>query len=157
MVSFNKYVDWLDTQTRRCDDITHFMSPSPSSFKINQSISIAKHSPRPNHLISSIEKENLAPGFSSCLMEYLNKLTSDPISNQQLHQYFHLPFKRVNTFYSFKFNPVGLEDGEMEKDTVKAIPKIKGSAARFDTVVVLNTNNAESTGLEGQFILMLFS
>lgn len=145
MASFESYINW-----RNSEQSTEHNTSSPSKHNnIHPLISIAKHPPHPNHLISSIETQHSATGFSTCLLEYLNRLTPNPVVNRQLHYYYRLPFTRLDVFHQFKFHPTGLEDGDDERDTVKAVPSIKKSNARFDTVVVLHTDAAESTGVEG--------
>ena len=55
---------------------------------------------------------------------------------------------------SLNFCPFNLQDDEEEeeRDIVKAIPVSKRfPSGRFDTVIVLKTDNAESTGLTGTY------
>jgi hypothetical protein len=142
VASFQSYIDWR---------VSKEQTPKTKPSTI---ISIAKHPPCPGFLISSIETRHGAPGFSACLLEYLNVLAPNPVANRQLHHYYRLPFYRLDVFHQFKFHPTGLEDGDDERDTVKAVPSIKKSPPRFDTVIVLNTDAAESTGVEGiKFLL----
>lgn len=59
-----------------------------------------------------------------------------------------LPFQQVDVFHTFKFSRQLLEEGGPEqRDVVKASPNGGG---RFDTVVVLTTDTAESVGLAGK-------
>ncbi|KAH9833134.1 uncharacterized protein C8Q71DRAFT_713152 [Rhodofomes roseus] len=62
-----------------------------------------------------------------------------------------LPFERVDIYHQFKFKPIELSDGREELDAVKAIPAhpTKHQKARFDTVIVLDKGDAESTGVIG--------
>lgn len=99
-----------------------------------------------------IEAKHNASGFSSCLLEYLNRLSANPISNCQLHHYYHLPFDCLDVFHQFKFHALGVEDGDDQRDTVKVSPNLKKAPARFDTVVMLSIDAAESTGVEGTFL-----
>ena len=66
-----------------------------------------------------------------------------------------LPFDRVDVFHVFKFNPTSLDDDDdvnVERDVVKATPGGgDGKPGRFDTVVVLQRDDAESTGLQGAY------
>lgn len=60
-----------------------------------------------------------------------------------------LPFHQLDIFHTFKFSRDILEEGGPEqKDVVKASPVGGG---RFDTVVVLTADAAESVGLAGQY------
>jgi hypothetical protein len=64
-----------------------------------------------------------------------------------------LPFKHLDVYNQFKFSPLGLQDDEVveERDIVKAIPISRQlPSGRFDTVIILKTDNAESTGLAGK-------
>ncbi|THU82929.1 hypothetical protein K435DRAFT_871830 [Dendrothele bispora CBS 962.96] len=57
-----------------------------------------------------------------------------------------LPFDRVDVWHQFKLNPTSLVDGEVWVETVKALPVWKHSTnTRFDTVIALVNDNAEST------------
>jgi hypothetical protein len=47
-------------------------------------------------------------------------------------------------------NEVDLHLENEEIDSVKAKPKSSGSPARFDTVVVMISEDCESTGLQGK-------
>ena len=50
----------------------------------------------------------------------------------------------------FRFHPEALQDEGSEDDVVKALPvSSKDPFGRFDTVVVLVSDEAESTGLKG--------
>ena len=54
-------------------------------------------------------------------------------------------------FNQFKFSPLSLQDEDDERDIVKAIPiSRQQSSGCFDTVIVLKTDEAESTGLAGK-------
>ncbi|THU99039.1 hypothetical protein K435DRAFT_856009 [Dendrothele bispora CBS 962.96] len=62
-----------------------------------------------------------------------------------------LPFDRVDVWHQFKLNPTSLVDGEVWVETVKALPVWKHSTnTRFDTVIALVDDNAESTAVEGR-------
>jgi len=53
----------------------------------------------------------------------------------------------------FRFHPTAIHDDEEEKDTVKAIPcSSKVPNGRFDTVIAITGDDAESTGLAGKYI-----
>ena len=114
-------------------------------------ISIAKFPTFPNKLISSIEATHHSPHFSQHLKEYLNSLLNHPTSTRRSNLY-ALPFTHLNVFSQFKFHPVSLDniDQTEEDDTVKAIPSTNAKPdGRFDTVIILKGDRAESTGMEG--------
>jgi hypothetical protein len=57
----------------------------------------------------------------------------------------------------FCFHPKSIHDGNEEDDIVKAIPKSTHlSSGRFDTVVVITKDDAESTGLAGEEYIFYF-
>ncbi|KAE9387633.1 hypothetical protein BT96DRAFT_837371, partial [Gymnopus androsaceus JB14] len=69
-----------------------------------------------------------------------------------MHLCKQLPFQQLDIYHSFKFSHELLEEGNLEqKDVVEASPLNEG---RFDTVVVLTADTAETVGLEG--ILLYF-
>ncbi|KAJ3728260.1 hypothetical protein C8R42DRAFT_571707 [Lentinula raphanica] len=57
-----------------------------------------------------------------------------------------LPFRHLDVYYSFKFSPETLDDDSSIKDVVKATP-LKGG--RFDTVVILTGDSAETASFTG--------
>ncbi|EPS93900.1 hypothetical protein FOMPIDRAFT_1135285, partial [Fomitopsis schrenkii] len=73
---------------------------------------------------------------------------SRPLSPSQLQDTLtNMPVNRLNVFHGFKFTPTSLSDDNEETNAVKATP---AKAAQFNTVVVLQGNNAEATGLQGE-------
>ncbi|KAF8814828.1 hypothetical protein BYT27DRAFT_7081830 [Phlegmacium glaucopus] len=118
-------------------------------------ISIAKTPNHPKKLIATIESNHKAPGLSRYLKEFLNSFLSSPTSMRRASQ-FSLPFRHLDVFNMFKFHPEALQDDSEENDLVKAIPISKRLPnGRFDTVVVLNSSAAESTGLTGRLTTFL--
>lgn len=119
----------------------------------NMPISIAKHPNFANRNITIIEDKHKAPDFSHHLRIYMNQLNSS--SN------FSLPFQKLNTYNMFRFHPEILDDEDKteEHDIVKAIPTSRDLPhGRFDTVVVMVKDTAESTGVAGlSFITELFT
>lgn len=51
----------------------------------------------------------------------------------------------------FRFHPQGIQDDEEESDLVRAFPRSRENPkGRFDTVIAIINDTAESTGLEGK-------
>ena len=101
--------------------------------------------------ISSIQTLHSAPSFSLYLHEYLNSLllSAETISHAQLSNA-QLPFERVDVWYSCKFSLdiLGNDvDGQEGLDAVKA--KAGEGGARFDTILVAYSDDAEISGLKG--------
>ncbi|KAJ3719986.1 hypothetical protein C8R42DRAFT_554976, partial [Lentinula raphanica] len=74
------------------------------------------------------------------LRHFQKQTDSTTVSTSQL------PFDYLDVYYSFKFSPETLDDDYSIKDVVKATP-LKGG--RFDTVVVLTGDSAETTSFSG--------
>lgn len=67
-----------------------------------------------------------------------------------LHAY-TLPFKKLNVFHQFKFQPHALQDDDDETNIVIAIPISHTSpSGQFDTIIALKTDDAKATGLRGE-------
>ena len=129
--------------TSASDNNTQTVQPRNPS-KDHQSITLPKIPSSPKKLLGSIAREHGVPDFPINLRDYVNGI-------EQLHAatpivYDPLPFQRIDVFHSFKFSREGLLDDTMARDWVRATPV---DDRRFDTVVVLTDDDAESTGLDG--------
>ena len=70
--------------------------------------------------------------------------------SRQLNQS-KLPFLHVNVYNIFRFHPQGIQDEEEESDLVRALPRsAQNPRGRFDTVIAIINDTAESTGLNGK-------
>jgi Plavaka transposase len=140
-------------QDRQADIDSETVLQQPTTKKKAQ-ISIAKHPNFPRRQISLIEDRHKAPDFSYYLKAFLNEFTAKKLSTQHLDQS-KLPFQHVNTYNMFRFHPQSIQDeleGE-ESDLVRALPPSGSSEnprGRFDTVIAIINDTAESTGLEGK-------
>ncbi|TFY64417.1 hypothetical protein EVJ58_g2643 [Rhodofomes roseus] len=114
------------------------------------SVKIAKYAPSPHQHVGRIQDKHGAPGFTAALVQFINDIQPPELrlGRADLAQTF-LPFERVDVYHQFKFKPIELSDGREELDAVKAIPArpTKHQKARFDTVIVLDKGDAESTGV----------
>lgn len=115
-------------------------------------ITIAKFSPSPNKLIKAIEQTHCAPNFSFYLKEFLNRhLEPEHRTSIRRAQDYLIPFERLDIFHQFKFI-LPAENENNVNDTVKAIPRSKDNpAGRFDTIIFLNSPDAESIQLTGRY------
>ncbi|KAG0696668.1 hypothetical protein DFH29DRAFT_984553 [Suillus ampliporus] len=99
------------------------------------------------------EKNHACKGFKKDLITYLNTQLAHSHSRGQLRD-MDLPFSHINIYHGFKFcldslgNDVDFDQME-EADIVKAQPPISHKAGHFDTVVVMDEPDCESTGLTG--------
>jgi len=156
---FPQMVSWLSWQEKITSFDTYILyaekgpQDSPTIIRLSEKVPVklAKYPNQAGKSIYAIETTHQAPGFSQNLKEYLNHFLSRRTSNQAAHTY-PLPFSKLNVFHQFKFSPHALQDEEDESDVVKAIPiSSKLPSGRFDPVVVLQTDDAEATGMTGMF------
>jgi hypothetical protein len=121
-------------------------------------LAIAKKPTSPSQPLSSIISKHKCPSFLHHLRVYLNRLLprGEAISHIQL-PHARLPFNALDVWHTFKFSldTLGNDiDGQEGIDSVRAKPaKGRGNVGdgRFDVVVVAQSDEAESTGLEGAF------
>ena len=120
-----------------------------------KSLKIAKYPPSPQQHLTRIQEHHKAPGFTTALVHYINDLQPEPLrlDRHDLARTW-LPFDRIDIYHKFQFNPCELSDGREERDVIKAIPASgrTGRKDRFDTAIVLDTQDAESTGIQGELI-----
>ncbi|KAH9914312.1 uncharacterized protein B0H18DRAFT_1125649 [Fomitopsis serialis] len=118
----------------------------------NGRIKLPKHPTAPLQALPTIVDKHCAPGFIDALAQHIYKLKNNGralTSSQLQNAVDRMPFNRVDVFHGFKFAPEPLTDDTQETDAVKAKPATARQAARFDTVVVLQGEDAEATGLQG--------
>lgn len=154
-LSRQEKISLFETYLERLDDRLNPKAPAPpTQLSRHRTHKIAKFPPFPAKRLQTIQHQHCAPNFSKDLKEYLNNLVPHPVSNRRA-SLFALPFQRVDVFSQFKFHPHNLLDliaEEEEDDCVKALPiSAQNPLGQFDTVVVLNDDNAESAGLVGEF------
>ena len=119
------------------------------------SIRIAKYSPAPQQHLVKIQERHRATGFTAVLAHFINslqperlRLTRSEISTTWL------PFDRLDVYHKFYLKPSPLSDCREDDDVVKAIPGSSrpGGKDRFDTVIVLDDEQAEATGVQGEYL-----
>jgi len=153
---FPQMIHWLSQQEKidmfALNLCVKISPPLPEESKFNNPLAhappiiIAKQSPAPNRSIVTIEKIHKAPQFGAHLKQYLNSFLGHQLGRQRLERA-DLPIDKVDVFPQFRFRPASLHDEDNESNTVKAFPHPKNG--RFDTVVVMDGEDAEATGLEG--------
>jgi hypothetical protein len=110
----------------------------------------AKYPHHPHSPIIHLLHKYQAPDFEYYLKIYLSKFQTTPVTSYLLNQR-SLPFTKVDIYDMFRFRLDPLQDGDEEKDFVKAMPPSKQlPCSRFDPVIVMVSDKAESTGLTGQ-------
>jgi len=150
---FSNYLDLLDNADS--------LKSNSKSLLSRTQITVAKHSPLPNQKLSVIQEKHRSPNFSIDLKVFLNKFLEHPTSNRHSAK-FPIPFDKLDIFTQFKFHPYSLQEDNnpesIENDTVKAIPcSLNFPNGKFDTVVVMYNEEAESTGLQGSSLVSVIS
>ena len=97
-----------------------------------------------------IEERHSAPHFQHYLKVFLNSFNTKKVASRHLDAAI-LPFKQVNVYNMFRFHPQGIHDEEEESDIVRALSvSQQNPRGRFDTVITISNDTAESTGLDGK-------
>ena len=123
-------------------------------------ILLAKLPPEPRKSILRIVLSHAAPEFPAQLKLFLNSLlpTDEQVSRTTALDS-SLPFTSLDVWHQYKFSPVSLfvDKSEMTREVVKVIPIFKrNSCPRFDTVIVLDTDQAESTAVQGRLLFSAY-
>lgn len=119
----------------------------------DQHILLAKYPTRKNQDIKEIMEKHDCPGFLSDLTRFINSFNDDSLAAGRLRNA-SLPFNSLDIYHGFRFclDSLGndVDMGDEETDSVKAKPRSSGSPPRFDTVIVMVSDECESTGLQGK-------
>lgn len=93
-----------------------------------------------------------APTFGHHLKRYLASFLDHSVADRRLSEA-SLPIQAVDVFTSFRFTRDQLNEDNEQSDIVRALPISKSvPCGQFDTVVVMDSDEAEATALTGQFI-----
>ncbi|KAF8988516.1 hypothetical protein BDZ89DRAFT_974912 [Hymenopellis radicata] len=144
VVSFERYLSWVEAEhekKRSAAAAEAAAAAAAPSIDLPQVVSLPQHPTAPNKSLSLIEKQHSVPHFSTHLRDYLNVLGA---RRRKFTPHVALPFAGLDVYYSFKLSLEGVEGGSAEQDTVKASPL---GEPRFDTVIILTGDEAESFGL----------
>ena len=119
---------------------------------------LPKHPAVKNQSLASIVTNHHASGFSKALCQYIYhlKLGRTLTTRETEAAPSCLPFANLDVYHGFKLSKIPLNDtstGEEERDVVNARPVRGMQPARYDTVIVLQGNDAEATGLQGKYII----
>ncbi|KAI0055814.1 hypothetical protein BV25DRAFT_1815092, partial [Artomyces pyxidatus] len=147
---------WLSWQKKVASVSAYLDSQQPmQDVQVDSSakgIRITKSPHQPHQLISSVEETHDAAGLTQAIKEYINSLV-DCRENVARH---NLPFSQIDIYHNFRFTQDEVGYGEAlpssrgNTEVVHCKPSNEKHVARFDTVVVYNNSDeAESTGLEG--------
>lgn len=125
-----------------------------ASQAIQGQMMLSKHPAEPKKSLVRILISHAAPGFLAHLKLFLNSLLP-PAQQVSKHQALQgtLPFTNLDVWHQYKFSPLNLfnDDSDGIREIVKAVPICpKSHIPRFDTVIVLDTDEAESTAVQGR-------
>ncbi|KIK60606.1 hypothetical protein GYMLUDRAFT_123737, partial [Collybiopsis luxurians FD-317 M1] len=149
IASHDFYLSWIDespnAEGNAEEEETEIKGGSEDS-TVSLSIILAKLPQEPKKSLSQILISHAAPGFLSQLKLFLNSLLP---SSQQVSKSYALqsplPFTTLDIWHHYKFIPTNMFDDESD-----AVPIFRDALIpRFDTVIVLNSDKAESTAVQG--------
>lgn len=176
VASFDFYRSWMDiTQPSQTENQAILVRPDQDDddqalatvqhnsilqkAKLTQTLQIAKRPAEPRKNLNRILVSHGAPGFVAHLKAFLHSLLPvDQQVNQATVLEYSLPFSSLDVWHQFKFTPASQFEDDAVQEIVKSIPALKDSAgSRYDTVIVLDNDKAESTAVEGRaFAYLLF-
>ncbi|KAF9064711.1 hypothetical protein BDP27DRAFT_1230085 [Rhodocollybia butyracea] len=125
---------------------------------LQTNIRIAKHPHEQRKSLNAIVNSHNVPGFIPALKLYINSHLpkEEQATKKEAIANGCLPFTLLDVWHHFKFTPVNLfdDDSDVPKEIVKAIPsgtnlRTSQSGPRYDTVIVLVNDEAESTAVIG--------
>ncbi|KIK78151.1 hypothetical protein PAXRUDRAFT_164755 [Paxillus rubicundulus Ve08.2h10] len=124
-------------------------------------IRLAKRVHHQGQTLTDIVDKHACPGFINHMKTYLNLKLTQSWTRGEL-QGIEIPFQTLDIYHSFKFalEELGVDSEEDQskagQDSVKARPSVGKQPACFDTVIVMNTSECESTGVKGDLFSLLF-
>ncbi|KAJ3767678.1 hypothetical protein FB446DRAFT_651756 [Lentinula raphanica] len=151
VASFDFYQSWASNQQEAPDASGKSLRQPNSALVLN----LAKNPNEPRKTLTSISLLHGAPGFLTALKLFLNSCL--PIRKQAkkaiaLKGVF--PFKTLEIWHNLGFFPPKVLE-EPEKALMKASPlTLHNKSSRFDTVIVLENDEAESTAVRGEVLVI---
>ncbi|KAF9060616.1 hypothetical protein BDP27DRAFT_1385520 [Rhodocollybia butyracea] len=158
--SFDFYRNWINSTSTNQDRFrTVIKEPPLLLLPVLTNIRIAKHPHETKKSLNAIANSHNAPGFIPALKLYINSLLpkEGQVTKAEALSIGCLPFTLLDVWHHFKFTPVNLFDdaSDVPKEIVRAAPSsIKKnskskSKSRYDTVIILINDEAESTAVRG--------
>ncbi|KAJ3713553.1 hypothetical protein C8R42DRAFT_593065 [Lentinula raphanica] len=153
ITSFDFYQSWTEADTEnylleRSKRQGYIESSKDSSAVL---LSLAKNPSEPRKKLTAIALLHGAPGFLGTLKLFLNNQL--PKGQQQKKKRAlsgYIPFTTLEVWHNLKLIPSTVLD-ETEKAHIKARPLSSNhKSARFDTVIVLESDEAQSTAVQGE-------
>lgn len=153
----NTEEDTVFDVAKRSDRVGKGYNASPP---IRGQLILAKYPAESKKSLAQILISHAAPGFLAHLKLFLNAFL--PLGRRapdQLALAGTLPFTQLDVWHRYKFSPSNLFDDDLDgiHETVKAIPVSRRShIPRFDTLIVMVGDDAQSTALDGTVFIPLF-
>ncbi|KAJ3831159.1 hypothetical protein F5878DRAFT_549855 [Lentinula raphanica] len=132
------------------EDKEEVLERTPEEERSTALISLAKYPKEARKKIEAISLLHGAPGFAGALKLFLNDCLS-PFHKLKKGDALkkRLPFTTLEVWHNFGLVPLEVLDPP-EKYLIKAQPLSSRKAARFDTVLVLENELAQSTAVQGK-------
>ncbi|EGO28303.1 hypothetical protein SERLADRAFT_405898 [Serpula lacrymans var. lacrymans S7.9] len=148
---FESYLNNYKREEEKQAELERDIEASSSPTFKPLSIFLAKQPHSPGQTLKSIQTSHQCPSFSYHLRTFLNKFMDrgNTIPQVALAQ---LPFDQLNIWHSFKFvlDSLGNDISSIQNmDGIEVKPGKRGEEGRFDTVIVVHTDEAEATALQG--------
>ncbi|KAJ3831946.1 hypothetical protein F5878DRAFT_548876 [Lentinula raphanica] len=147
--SFDFYQLWASSRLDISDSQENTEAPIDSEEPIQ--LTLAKNPTEPKKTLAAITLLHGAPGFLGALKLFLNfelLPKSDQRSRKKALKGI-IPFNTLEIWHNFGLIPLKVLD-EPEKALMKARPlSIQDKTSRFDTVLVLENDDAQSTAVQG--------
>ena len=155
LVETDDHEEEIDVQlTKAHRDVPDMLKP------VQPTIRLAKMPHEPRKSLLCIILSHAAPDFPTQLKLFLNDLLpADQKVSKTTALESSLPFSSLDVWHQYKFMPVSLftDDTSMMQEVVKAIPITKRSShLQFDTVIVLDSDKAESTAVQGKLLFHIY-
>ncbi|KAJ3728248.1 hypothetical protein C8R42DRAFT_571370 [Lentinula raphanica] len=155
--SFDFYQSWVQAPQEEQvlnSSIEQFIEEEESQVLDDSSpviLFLSKTPSEPQKTLSSIAILHEAPGFLTSLKLFLNNFVpkkSPPSTRNEIINGL-IPFNTLEVWHNFSLTPLKVLD-EPEKVIVKARPLSSSSSTpRYDTVIILENDKAESTAVQG--------
>ncbi|KAJ3709626.1 hypothetical protein C8R42DRAFT_572167 [Lentinula raphanica] len=155
IASYDFFRSWLEDQEMeiRVRRPARSIPAAQNTRVVPGSCTLTRTPAEPRKSLSRIVLTHLSPGFIAHLKLFLNDLLpTDQRGTKAEALAGHTPFTTLDIWHQFKLRPTDIfDDGsEVPREIIKAIPTWrKALVPRFDTVIVLNTDEAQSTAVKG--------
>ncbi|KAJ3766036.1 hypothetical protein FB446DRAFT_654379 [Lentinula raphanica] len=150
VASFDFYRSWANIYRHRRAKRSKPKEPTKENSESSITITLAKNPSEPRKTLPSITLSHGAPGFVEALKLFLKDLLPATKERKKLDARDGLiPFLTLEVWHNFGLVPAKVLD-DPEKSRIKARPLTSKRSSQFDTVIVLETDEAQSTAVRGK-------